>query len=70
MKKIANVPLTENNFKNSLLLLLLLLGIFFTEGISPDENSYRKLVHVSLQCWQFSGFYRIMVSFHICFRFL
>ena len=47
------------------------LGIFFTEGISPDQSSYRKIVHVSLWCWQsqqichvqtFSGLYRIMIS--------
>ena len=62
-----------------LLGVLLLLGIFFTEGISPDQNSCRKLVQVSLQCWQsqqichvqkFSDLYRIMISFHICFRIL
>ena len=55
------------------------MGIFFTEGTSPDQNSYRKLVNVSLQCWQsqqichvqtFSGLYRITISFHICFRIL
>ena len=61
------------------MLLLLLLGIFFTEGISPDQSSYRKLVHVSLQWCQsqqichvqtFCCVYRIMISFNICFRIL
>ena len=38
---------------------------------APDQSSYRKLVHVFLQCWQSKQICNVQtLSFHICFRIL